>query len=172
LDINSLGLNAGAFLRVQHYVNCIPAHEAVPTCQDSELPCPLRVRNRPHRCGLLVRFFHVPTSAASPFLSPLVDRCLQLCFTRPTSEVVPAAILRPSRASGRPRKERGLLRMRSEDLISTVPCDWFHGIDPLVSVRPTASLQAAILRRRVASSMAGVKRRSNAQRAAKASGSG
>src|SRR5260370_40818289 len=47
-----------------------------------------------------------------------------------TSRDVPVAILRPSRASGRPREERGLLRMRSEGLDSPVRCDWFHGIDP------------------------------------------
>src|SRR5258707_14481144 len=35
--------------------------------------------------------------------------------------------------SRRPREERGLLRMRSECLISTVRCDWFHGIDRLVA---------------------------------------
>src|SRR5215470_2636064 len=33
--------------------------------------------------------------------------------------------------SRRPRQERGLLRMRSEGLNSTVRCDGFHGIDPL-----------------------------------------
>jgi hypothetical protein len=30
-------------------------------------------------------------------------------------------------------EERSLLRMRSECLISTVRCDWFHGIDRLVA---------------------------------------
>ncbi len=44
---------------------------------------------------------------------------------------MPVAILRPSRASGRPREERGLLRMRSEGLIASVRYDGFHGIDPL-----------------------------------------
>src|SRR5260370_15400731 len=34
--------------------------------------------------------------------------------------------------SRRPREERGLLRMRSESLISIVRYDWFHGIDRLV----------------------------------------
>src|SRR5712671_5219611 len=43
-----------------------------------------------------------------------------------TSEIVPPAILRPSRASGRPREERGLLRMRAEGLVSIVRCDWSH----------------------------------------------
>src|SRR5713101_8171689 len=32
-----------------------------------------------------------------------------------------------------PREERGLLRMRSEGLISIVRCDWSHRIDPLES---------------------------------------
>jgi hypothetical protein len=41
-----------------------------------------------------------------------------------------------------------------------------------VSVRATASFQAAILRARVRPSIAAVKRRSSAQRAAKAPGSG
>src|SRR5260370_19477135 len=35
--------------------------------------------------------------------------------------------------SRRPRQERGLLRMRSDGWISTVRCDWFHGIDRLVA---------------------------------------
>jgi glutamate/aspartate transport system substrate-binding protein len=35
--------------------------------------------------------------------------------------------------SRRPREERGLLRMRSEGLISAVRCNWFHGIDRLVA---------------------------------------
>src|SRR5260370_324082 len=34
--------------------------------------------------------------------------------------------------SRRPREERGLLRMRSESLISIVRYDWFHGIGQLV----------------------------------------
>ena len=33
--------------------------------------------------------------------------------------------------SRRPREEHGLLRMRSEGLISIARYDWFHGIDPL-----------------------------------------
>src|SRR5712675_1606324 len=37
--------------------------------------------------------------------------------------------------SRRPREERGLLRMRSEGLDSSVRCDWFHGIDPLAHMR-------------------------------------
>src|SRR6266436_3812586 len=35
--------------------------------------------------------------------------------------------------SRRPRQERGLLRMRSNCLISTVRCDWFRGIDRRVA---------------------------------------
>ena len=38
-----------------------------------------------------------------------------------------------SHPSRRPREERSLLRMRSDCLISTVRCDWFHGIDRLVA---------------------------------------
>src|SRR5258708_35235437 len=37
--------------------------------------------------------------------------------------------------SRRPREERGLLRMRSEGLISIVQYDWLHGIDPLQRFR-------------------------------------
>src|SRR6266849_3342538 len=48
----------------------------------------------------------------------------------------------------------------------------YGGKRPPLSVGPTASLHAAILRWRVASSMAGAKRRSSAERAAKAWGSG
>src|SRR6516164_67221 len=51
----------------------------------------------------------------------------------------------------------------------TMKCSQLHG--PL-SVRRTAFFQAAILWERVASSMAAVKRRSSAQRAAKVDGSG
>src|SRR5215467_9578598 len=32
-----------------------------------------------------------------------------------------------------PREERGILRMRSERLISIVRCNWFHVIDRLVA---------------------------------------
>src|SRR5215470_12224780 len=64
-----------------------------------------------------------------------------------TGEIVPVAILRDGRASksavadfdtltlpksGKPDfGERGLLRMRSEGVISTIRCDWFRGIDSL-----------------------------------------
>jgi len=68
-----------------------------------------------------------------------------------TGEIVPVAILRDGRASksavanfdtlmlpnsGKPDfGERGLLRMRSEGVVSTGRSDWFHGIDPLESKR-------------------------------------
>src|SRR5260370_19079945 len=65
-----------------------------------------------------------------------------------TEERAPELVEGCARLEGRPQarsyprpsfetaaQEGGLLRMRSEGLISTVRCDWFHGIDPLVTIQ-------------------------------------